>query len=219
MHARLAPAALLVIVASVSAQSDKPAPPAKSEPPRSIPATPLTKPAPSPEEKVEVTLHQGDKAPAIAFDKWVKGDEVKAFQPGKVYVVEFWATWCGPCIASIPHLTDLQKQHKDVTFIGIAASERPPQEGKPDERLAHVEQFVKEKGDAMAYRVAFDGKRAMGKTWMRAAGQGGIPCAFLVNGEGKIAWIGHPNDLEPELDRVLGKPATAAPPAKTPAKK
>jgi hypothetical protein len=40
----------------------------------------------------EVTLKVGDPAPALKADKWLQGDEVKAFELGKVYVVEFWAT-------------------------------------------------------------------------------------------------------------------------------
>jgi hypothetical protein len=54
--------------------------------------------------------------------------------------------------------------------------------------------------DKMTYRVALDDKKseptgAMAATWMKAAGQDGIPTAFVVNPQGKIAWIGHPNAL------------------------
>jgi len=48
---------------------------------------------------------------------------VKGFDKDKTYVVEFWATWCGPCKATIPHLTKLQKEHPDVTFIGVSVFE------------------------------------------------------------------------------------------------
>jgi thiol-disulfide isomerase/thioredoxin len=51
----------------------------------------------------------GDPAPPLKVEKFLKGDPVKAFKPGHVYVVEFWATWCRPCVASMPHLTELQK--------------------------------------------------------------------------------------------------------------
>ena len=37
-----------------------------------------------------------------------------------IMVVEFWATWCGPCRTSIPHLIELQKKFKDVMFVGIS---------------------------------------------------------------------------------------------------
>ena len=88
-----------------------------------------TKPTPKLEPKKETptsdaALKVGSKAPGIKADKWVKGTEVKSFESGKVYVMEFWATWCPPCRESIPLLTDLQKTHKDVTVIGMASSER-----------------------------------------------------------------------------------------------
>ncbi len=44
----------------------------------------------------------------------VKGDEVKKFEEGKVYIVEFWANWCGPCIVMMPHISELQQQFKDI---------------------------------------------------------------------------------------------------------
>src|SRR5262245_40700130 len=67
-----------------------------------------------------VTLKVGDAAPALAIGDWVQGEPVTGFEKGKVYVVEFWATWCGPCRKSIPHLTKLQAENREaVTIIGI----------------------------------------------------------------------------------------------------
>ncbi len=140
-----------------------------------------------------VTLHVGDAAPAIAVDKWVKGDAVPKFEKGTVYVVEFWATWCGPCKQSIPHVSELQAKYKDkgLVVIGVDVWE---------EDGAEVEPFVKNMGDKMAYRVATDDAKKMAKTWMDAAGQDGIPAAFVIDKDSKIAWIGHPME---GMDRVV----------------
>lgn len=150
----------------------------------------------------KVTLKVGDKAPPLAVAKWLKGTPTTTFKPGQVYVVEFWATWCGPCRVSIPHLTELQKKYGDkVNFNGISVWEVKNPEN--EEYIKKVEDFVTEWGDKMAYNVAADGKAGtMAKTWMSAAGQKGIPTAFVVNQEGKIAWIGHPMS---DLDAVLAK--------------
>ncbi|MCU0317689.1 MAG: TlpA family protein disulfide reductase, partial [Fimbriimonadaceae bacterium] len=70
-------------------------------------------------------LEPGMKAPELRVSQWFKGQEVKSFKKGQVYVVEFWATWCGPCRVSIPHLTKLAKQHGDkVHMIGVSVWER-----------------------------------------------------------------------------------------------
>jgi thiol-disulfide isomerase/thioredoxin len=150
------------------------------------------------------TLDLGDKAPPLTVSKFVKGDAVKEFDSNTFYVVEFWATWCGPCRVSIPHLTELQKEYasKGVKFVGVSVWEQDQKE---------VEPFVKEMGDKMDYIVAMDdveeGKEGsdgkMAKAWMEASGSNGIPTAFVVGKDGKIAWIGHPMELEKPLAKIV----------------
>lgn len=142
-------------------------------------------------------LTVGDPAPKLQVGGWAQGDPVKEFESGKAYIVEFWATWCGPCRATIPHLNELHTKFKDKGLIVIGQNvwER-------DESL--VAPFIKKMAANMTYRVALDDKSkskdgAMATTWMKAAGQNGIPAAFIVDKKGKIAWIGHPATLKDGL--------------------
>ena len=79
----------------------------------------------------ELTI--GDTAPVPAVEHWVRGKQPEFFAPGKTYVVEFWATWCPPCRASMPHLSDLSEKYADkgVTIVGIS-----------DEKLETVTAFL-----------------------------------------------------------------------------
>ena len=146
-------------------------------------------------------LTVGDPAPKLEVREFIKGDKVAGLEKGKTYVIEFWSTWCPFCSAAIPNLTKLQKKHKDVVFIGVSAYEEDQKVVKP---------FVEKMGDKMAYRVALDvvpeGSKGtdgkMARAWMGAAGKDGVPTAFIVDGEGKIVWIGHPNGLAEPLEQL-----------------
>jgi thiol-disulfide isomerase/thioredoxin len=140
-------------------------------------------------------LQVGDQAPGLDIEVWAKGDET-TIESGNVYVVEFWATWCGPCKRSIPHLTSLQKDYGDkgLNIIGISWEEP-----------ALVNKFVKEWGNRMDYTVAVDRREGTKRAWLDAAKLEGIPAAFVVDRKGKIAWIGNPLDgeFDDTLKRVL----------------
>ena len=148
-------------------------------------------------------LGVGIKAPEITVAKWLKGKPTKLGN-GKINVVEFWATWCGPCKASIPHLTELQKKYKGkVTFTGVSIWEDP--KATDNSYIQKVDDFVKEWGAKMDYTVAADGfEGAMAKNWMTASEGNGIPTAFIVGGDGKVLWIGHPmGGLDEALDQII----------------
>lgn len=144
---------------------------------------------------------EGSTAPALTPAKWLKGAPVKRFEPGQVYVVEFWATWCGPCKESIPHLTELAHRFRGkVTFIGVNVWDRDT-DPKSTAYVNRVARWVDRKGREMDYNVCVDDLGdTVANTWLKAAGQNGIPATFVVDQDGKIAWIGHPMV---GLDRVL----------------
>src|SRR5215210_1132584 len=121
-----------------------------------------------PAEKLPTT---GDPAPPLLIAQWAKGTEVKRFEKGKTYVVEFWATWCAPCLTSIPHLTALQKKYKDngVVIVGVT-----------DEDLDTVRPFLKDRGDKMDYTVALDKEAATNAAYLGTANQRPLPHAFVV---------------------------------------
>ena len=145
-------------------------------------------------------LTVGKKAPSLQVSKWAKGKEIKKFEKGQVYVVEFWATWCGPCKTSIPHLTELAKKHAGkAEVIGVSVFEA--EETTQDD----VVKWVAEMGDQMNYNVALDDGMSMAQNWMVAANQNGIPTAFIVNQDGVIAWIGHPMEMDAPLQQVVDK--------------
>ncbi len=144
----------------------------------------------------------GDKAPAVKVARYFRGTPVKNFEPGKVYVMEFWATWCGPCVRQIPHLAKLQKefQDRDVQVVSTAVWQREDTQALREKKVA---EFVKDKGDAMAYTVAIDDEGWMADHWMKPAGQNGIPAAFLVGKTGIVEWIGHPASIDPVITSYL----------------
>ena len=155
-------------------------------------------------------LKVGDPAPATRPETMLQGEAVKEFKKGDVYVFECWASWCGPCVAAIPHLNDLHKRMSKkgvvITGVNVWESERDAASAQ------RAKDFLKAQGDKMSYRVALGGK-AFIKDWLEAAGVNGIPHAFVV-ANGKVAWLGHPMQLTDEVigDILTGTPLAAAAP-------
>jgi thiol-disulfide isomerase/thioredoxin len=155
--------------------------------------------APAAADDKDVKLKVGDKAPPVKAAKWLQGAEVKEFAAGKVYVVEFWSTWCGPCIVMMPHMGELHARYKDkgVTLVAFTTKD------KNGNSLEKVQALVERRGPKLGYTFAYADDDETNDAWMKAAGRSGIPCCFVVDKAGKIAYIGHPMYLDVVLPKVV----------------
>jgi thiol-disulfide isomerase/thioredoxin len=142
-------------------------------------------------------LTLGAAAPPLPHVEWIQGPAVSRFQAGRVYLVEFFATWCQPCRKSVPELKALQARHapRGLTVVGVAAAE---QAGAKE-----LTTFVK--AQRLNYPVAFSEQADVFERWMRAGRASGLPWVFLVDKKGRVAWWGQPFDegFEGALEAVL----------------
>ncbi|MDQ8199579.1 thioredoxin domain-containing protein [Pelagicoccus enzymogenes] len=117
----------------------------------------------------------GKPGPEFHVKEWISE---KPEMEGKFLLIDFWATWCGPCIQSIPHVNDLHASFKDeVTLVGLSRESR-----------AKVESMSSPKMD---YYSAIDPEGRMSSFFQIR----GIPHMVLMSPEGTVLWKGHPARL------------------------
>jgi uncharacterized protein (TIGR03435 family) len=126
----------------------------------------------------------GDTAPVIHLQAFVPSQPVDAAiasLKGKAIVLEFWATWCAPCVGAIPHLNELVGQFagKPIQFISVT-----------DEDPGTVAEFLKK--HPIDSLVGTDKDKVMHK----AFGFRGIPDMVLIGADGKLVGIIHPGQLQ-----------------------
>lgn len=155
----------------------------------------------SAQKDTSATFNVGDTAPPLRVREWIKGTPVKTFEKGKVYVVEFWATWCMPCIASMPHLSGLARKYKGkVTFLAIDVYEAHTMKTSS---IVQLKAFVDGMGRRMNLNVAAEDTNFTVHDWLKAYDEESIPTTFVIDGKGRVAWIGYPKHLDTVLTKIM----------------
>ena len=168
-------------------------------------------PPSGPGEKTLPKLSIGDPAPPIHIHKWVKGTPVKELAKGKVFVIDFWATWCIPCVTSMPQTTKLQKrfQDKGLVVIGVTSTDSF---GNTEDA---IRKLVERKGAGIGFAVGIDepsaGPKAYqgvfrGRTiqaYLRGTAEPSLPAAFVIDRQGRLAFIGHPLEIDDAVEKCL----------------
>lgn len=132
---------------------------------------------------------------------WLQGTPVKQWEKDKVYVFEFWATWCGPCLAAIPHLDEIHKtlESKKINaqLIGVNVKDSSSPE--------KLKQFLAKRSVVPSYAIAVDTAGNTNKLWLRPRKVIGIPHAIALK-NGNVIWAGHPARLNANFIEQMTSP-------------
>jgi len=165
-------------------------------PTRNAPAADISSPAlEANKNRDAINAMQGQTAPALSVTNWINSKPLTlANLKGKIVVIDFWATWCGPCLASVPHSNELQKKYADkgVVIIAVCA----PNGG---EKMAVT---VKERG--IEYAVALD-TGDKGNTFAVYKADS-YPDYFIIDRKGNLHWGDVVNDdVEKAIQLLLAE--------------
>ncbi len=136
----------------------------------------------------------------LAFKNAVDGATINvAQQKGTIFVIDFWATWCGPCIAEMPHMKELYAEYKGqgVEFIGISL-DLPEDKGGLEKLLAYV------KDNEIAWPQFYQGAGWEGE-FSKRWGVNAIPCVFVVDAEGNLYSTNARGKLEKMLPELIAR--------------
>jgi thiol-disulfide isomerase/thioredoxin len=139
---------------------------------------------------------EGKPMPSLSVTGWVNGKVEPSTMKGKVVIVDFYATWCGPCMAAIPHNNEMLEKYKDkgLVIVGVCTS------SKGQENMGEV---VKSKG--IKYPTALDPQLASEKAWAVQY----YPTYAVIDRKGVVRAIGlQPQHVEAVVQKLLAEPAS-----------
>lgn len=130
-------------------------------------------------------------------------EKAVADQKKKVVLIDFWATWCGPCVKKFPHFVETHKKYKEKGLVCVSVSMDP--KGKDDKYDKDaVLKFLKDKGAEFPNFVLLGYQADEEKITKTFGLDGGIPFQVLFGKDGKRVWHSEEKELtDAELDKLI----------------
>ena len=132
----------------------------------------------SQKEKIKEVLQDINKAPDFTLQALNDSSYTLSKMEGKVVLINFWATWCGPCRMEIPEFNELKKNYHEQGFeiLGISVSDNKKQ----------LKNFSK--SFSIDYPLLYGSAKDMNKVMRDYDGVYAVPSSFLIGKDGKIIW-------------------------------
>lgn len=137
----------------------------------------------------QINVKVGEKVPDLVITDYIQNTPSDKNFNNKFKIVEFWATWCGPCLAAVPHINELQNKYKDnKNLVFISISDETPEK-------------IKKTLDKIRFEtiVVSDQSQKSHKSLIMKGESYSIPQTILIDNQNIVRWIGYPNLLNHEV--------------------